>query len=79
MIAIISITLLAPGGLLDKADKVGYAVCHRITIRSFLIGERQMPLCAGAAPGNTWARLPACSTCSCGDGHEPVRVRHRPC
>ena len=46
LIAIIGITLLAPGGLLDKADKVGYAVCHRITIRSFLIGERQMPLCA---------------------------------
>ena len=46
LIAIIGITLLAQGGLLDKADKVGYAVCHRITIRSFLIGERQMPLCA---------------------------------
>ena len=46
VIAIIGITLLAPGGLLDKADKVGYAVCHRITVRSFLIGERQMPLCA---------------------------------
>ena len=46
VIAIIGMTLLAPGGLLDKADKVGYAVCHRITVRSFLIGERQMPLCA---------------------------------
>lgn len=46
VIAIVAVTLLAPGGLLDKADKVGYAVCHRITLRSFLIGERQMPLCA---------------------------------
>lgn len=46
LIVIIGITLLAPGGLLDKADKIGYAVCHRIVVRSFLIGERQMPLCA---------------------------------
>ena len=46
LVAIVAITVWAPGGLLDKADKVGYAVCHRITLRSFLIGERQMPLCA---------------------------------
>lgn len=36
----------APPGLLGKADAVGYAVCHRITVRSFLLGERQFPLCA---------------------------------
>lgn len=35
-----------PGGLLGKADAVGYAVCHRIDARSFHMGERAMPLCA---------------------------------
>jgi len=35
-----------PGGLLGKADAVGYAVCHRIASHSFFFGERQMPLCA---------------------------------
>lgn len=38
--------LNTPGGLLGKADAIGYAVCHRIDIRSFHIGERQLPLCA---------------------------------
>ncbi len=37
---------LTPEGLLGKADAVGYAVCHRIDVRSFHIGERAMPLCA---------------------------------
>ncbi len=31
---------------LEGADWVGYAVCHRITERSFTIGGRQFPLCA---------------------------------
>ena len=35
-----------PSGLMGKADAVGYAVCHRIEVRSFHIGERQIPLCA---------------------------------
>jgi uncharacterized membrane protein len=35
-----------PGGLLGKADAVGYAVCHRIDLRSFHLGVRSMPLCA---------------------------------
>jgi len=35
-----------PGGLLGKADAVGYAVCHRIEARSFHFGTRQIPLCA---------------------------------
>lgn len=35
-----------PGGLLGKADAVGYAVCHRIDLRSFYLGDRQLPLCA---------------------------------
>ena len=37
---------LTPGGLLGKADAIGYAVCHRIDVRSFHIGEIQFPLCA---------------------------------
>ncbi|MBN1179999.1 MAG: DUF2085 domain-containing protein [Anaerolineae bacterium] len=37
---------LTPGGLLAKADMVGYAVCHRIPSHSFFVGGRQLPLCA---------------------------------
>lgn len=36
----------APPGLLGKADAVGYAICHRLSERSFHIGNRQLPLCA---------------------------------
>jgi uncharacterized membrane protein len=36
----------APAGLLGKADAIGYAVCHRIDVRSFHLGTREMPLCA---------------------------------
>ncbi|MGB2894748.1 MAG: DUF2085 domain-containing protein [Anaerolineales bacterium] len=35
-----------PDGLLGKADAIGYAVCHRIDLRSFHLGVRQLPLCA---------------------------------
>jgi uncharacterized membrane protein len=35
-----------PPGLLGKANGIGYAVCHRISERSFHIGDRQLPLCA---------------------------------
>jgi uncharacterized membrane protein len=35
-----------PPGLLGKADAVGYAICHRIDLRSFHIGDRPLPLCA---------------------------------
>lgn len=38
--------LNAPSGLLGKADSIGYAICHRISVRSFFIGKIQMPLCA---------------------------------
>jgi uncharacterized membrane protein len=38
--------LYTPNGLLGKADAVGYAVCHRIELRSFHLGARSMPLCA---------------------------------
>jgi uncharacterized membrane protein len=48
-LAIIVVTLwllLTPGGLLGKSDAVGYAVCHRIDLRSFHLGERVLPLCS---------------------------------
>jgi uncharacterized membrane protein len=46
-IAVLLVGLLAtPPGLLGKADAIGYAVCHRIDLRSFHLGERQLPLCA---------------------------------
>ncbi len=35
-----------PPGIWGKADAIGYAVCHRIDLRSFHIGIRQFPLCA---------------------------------
>jgi len=38
--------LNTPQGLLGKADAIGYAVCHRIDLRSFHLGERALPLCA---------------------------------
>lgn len=38
--------VLTPSGLLGKADAIGYAVCHRIAVRSFFLGDRQLPLCA---------------------------------
>ena len=38
--------LNTPPGLLGKADAVGYAVCHRIDLRSFNIHDRQMSLCS---------------------------------
>jgi uncharacterized membrane protein len=38
--------LYSPPGILGKADALGYAVCHRISERSFHIIERPMPLCA---------------------------------
>jgi uncharacterized membrane protein len=38
--------VLTPDGLLGKADAIGYAVCHRIDLRSFHLGVRALPLCA---------------------------------
>jgi len=38
--------VFAPGGILGKADAVGYAVCHRIESRSFHIGNIQFSVCA---------------------------------
>jgi uncharacterized membrane protein len=38
--------LNTPAGVLGKADAIGYAVCHRIDVRSFHLGDRPLPLCA---------------------------------
>jgi uncharacterized membrane protein len=50
IIAFVAVLLLGlaatPPGLLGKADAIGYAVCHRIDLRSFHLGDRQVPLCA---------------------------------
>lgn len=40
------IWVITPGGLLDKADHVGYGICHQIPIRSPFFGGRQLPLSA---------------------------------
>ncbi len=44
--AFLAFVLLTPDGLLTKADIVGAAVCHRWLAHSFVIGGRQLPLCA---------------------------------
>jgi uncharacterized membrane protein len=36
----------APGTILDKAHRAGYAVCHQIPSHSFAIDGQTMPLCA---------------------------------
>lgn len=46
LLAIIAYIYVAPPGLLGKADAVGYAICHRISARSFHIHDRQLPMCA---------------------------------
>jgi uncharacterized membrane protein len=46
-VAVLLVWLIyTPHGLLGKADAVGYAVCHRIDVRSFHLGERTLPLCS---------------------------------
>lgn len=37
---------LAHSHVLEGADWLGYAICHRLTDRSFVINGRQFPLCA---------------------------------
>lgn len=46
LVAVVALALSAPHDLLDKADRAGYAVCHRLADHSFVIGARQLPLCA---------------------------------
>ncbi len=43
---VVLFVLATPAGLLNKADMVGYAICHRIPSHSLLVGERPLPLCA---------------------------------
>jgi uncharacterized membrane protein len=38
--------LAPPLAPLDKADRVGYAICHQIQERSFFLDGRQLPMCA---------------------------------
>jgi uncharacterized membrane protein len=46
-LSVITLYILAtPAGLLDKADWVAYAICHRIPSHSLLLEARPLPLCA---------------------------------
>jgi uncharacterized membrane protein len=47
LIATILWVSFTPGGLLGRADAIGYAVCHRIAARSFVFPNgRVLPMCA---------------------------------
>jgi uncharacterized membrane protein len=46
IVTLVTFVIATPGGFLSEMDLVGYAVCHRITERSFVIAGRQLPLCA---------------------------------
>lgn len=52
--------LNTPAGIFGKADAIGYAVCHRIDLRSFHIGETQLPLCARCSGMYLGAMLGLC-------------------
>ncbi len=42
----LTLLLAPPLGLLDKADRAAFAVCHRIPERTFTVAGRPLPLCA---------------------------------
>jgi uncharacterized membrane protein len=44
--AVLFVLLASPHGILDKADRAAFAVCHRIPERTFTIAGRPLPLCA---------------------------------
>jgi uncharacterized membrane protein len=46
VLIIVLAIVVSPPSLLDKADLVGYGICHQIPERSFAIAGRQLPLCA---------------------------------
>ena len=46
VLIILFFAFVPPHTLMGKADVVGYAICHRIPDRSFVLGERHFPLCA---------------------------------
>lgn len=43
---VVFMALVLPYNLIQIFDLVGYAVCHRIPERSFIIGGNQLPMCA---------------------------------
>lgn len=46
-LAVIALVLFSPPhGMLNKAERAAFAVCHRIEERSFSIAGRPLPLCA---------------------------------
>jgi len=46
VIVIVLAIVMSPASVLGKADRVGYAVCHQIPERSFVLAGRPLPLCA---------------------------------
>lgn len=48
---------VTPPGLMGKEDGIAYAVCHRLSLRSFHFGERPLPLCARCSGTFTMALL----------------------
>jgi uncharacterized membrane protein len=46
LLVIVLLVAAPPHTLLGKADTVGYAICHQIPERTFILGGRQLPLCA---------------------------------
>lgn len=60
ILAFLSLPPVAP---LDKADHAAFAVCHRIATRTFIFGDRPLPLCArcsGTYLGATGALAALC-------------------
>lgn len=43
---VLALLLVAPGGWLDHAHSIGYAVCHQLPERTFFLGGKPLPLCA---------------------------------
>ncbi len=43
---VVGLLIAPPHSLLDKADHVAFAVCHRLPERTFMIAGRPLPLCA---------------------------------
>jgi uncharacterized membrane protein len=46
LLALSVLAMLLPHEALRAFDVVGYAVCHRIPMRSFFVGGTQLPVCA---------------------------------
>lgn len=46
LVIVIAFLAAPPLSFLDKADLVGYAICHRLADHSYFIAGRQLPLCA---------------------------------